>query len=49
MSAGSGLALILVELPWTKTEVVEGTTVDELFDAGPTEGLDVVAEAVRAT
>ena len=48
MSAGSGLALILVELPWTKTEVVEGTTVDELFDAGPTEGLDVVAACVNS-
>lgn len=47
MSAGSGLALIPVELPWTKTEVVEGTTVDELFDAGPTEGRDVVAACVN--
>lgn len=48
MSAGSGLALIPVELPWTKTEVVEGTTVDELFDAGPTEALDVVAACVNS-
>ncbi len=47
MSAGAGLALIPVELPWTKTEVVEGTTVDELFDAGPTEGRDVVAACVN--
>ena len=47
MSAGSSLALIPVELPWTKTEVVEGTTVDGLFDAGPTEGRDVVAACVN--
>ncbi len=43
MSAG----LIAVELPWGKTEVLEGTIVDELFDAGPTEGLDVVAACVN--
>jgi uridine kinase len=43
MSAG----LIPVELPWGKTEVLEGTIVDELFDAGPTEGLDVVAACVN--
>lgn len=48
MSAGAGLALVPVELPWTKTEVVEGTTVDELFDAGPTESLDVVAACVNS-
>jgi len=47
MSAGAGTTLIPVELPWGKTEVAEGTTVDELFDAGPTEGLDVVAACVN--
>lgn len=43
MSAG----LIPVELPWGRTEVLEGTIVDELFDAGPTDGLDVVAACVN--
>lgn len=47
MSAGAGTTLIPVELPWGKTEVAEGTTVDELFDAGPTEGMDVVAACVN--
>ncbi len=41
------MALIPVELPWTKTEVLEGTIVGELFDAGPTEGLDIVAACVN--
>jgi hypothetical protein len=41
------MALIPVELPWTKTEVLEGTSVGELFDAGPTEDLDVVAACVN--
>lgn len=41
------MALIPVELPWTKTEVLEGTTVGELLDAGPTEGLDVVAACLN--
>jgi uridine kinase len=47
MSSGRDMPLIPVELPWTKTEVLEGTTVDELFDAGPTEGLDVVAACIN--
>jgi uridine kinase len=41
------MALIPVELPWTKTEVLEGTIVGELLDAGPTEHLDVVAACVN--
>ena len=39
--------LIPVELPWTKTEVLEGTTVGELLDSGPTEGLDIVAACLN--
>jgi len=41
------MALIPVQLPWTSTEVLEGTRVGELLDAGPTEGLDVVAACVN--
>ena len=48
MSSSAGRTLVPVELPWTKTEVAEGTTVDELFDAGPTDGLDVVAACVNS-
>ncbi len=48
MSTRPGLDLIPVELPWTKTEVLEGTIVGELFDAGPTEGMDVVAACVNS-
>jgi hypothetical protein len=46
-AAGGEMALIPVELPWTKTEVLEGTTVGELLDSGPTDALDVVAACVN--
>lgn len=41
------MALIPVDLPWGRTEVVEGTTVGEAIQAGPIEGREIVAARVN--
>lgn len=41
------MGLIPVDLPWGRTEVLEGTTVGEVISAGPVEGREIVAACVN--